>query len=764
MAIDTEGKGMNGTRDEYFDEAGLIDCLRRMAEGNDPDQAIQDLLAFLGEKCLGQRIYIFEKGENLTVSNAYEWCAPNVIAQKKLRPSESLEMIRRWWDRLERDQAVIINNVEDIKESDPQLYAALKSQDIEAWAAVSVRVKGEVTGFIGVDNPDVDKIPALARLLSGISCLVAQGLERRNLNALAGYSSGQRRPTVSGRSPEPADGQEDEALAQYLQNNYFDPILFFKALSLPDYYPYIGDLQSNLFYVSDEMRDVFGFSDNIVPDLVGEWASRIADPKDAELFREDMEQLLRGEKDVHDLYYRIRDKKGDDVWVHCHGLIKWDQDRTKPLFFSGGVAHQKKNFTVDAVTNLPKEYVALQKIRELQNQQIGLTVIGFTLNNFSEINELRGRHAADLFLGKIAKTLTKEFDNKLMFYRLDGMRFLAVVLPEGAESAEELIRQIRQTISDVYYGSNIMVQSPCSFALINENGDDTLPQDILVNIVALLTQAKNIPEKEYLTYSPQDVYSQKIKAQMMMELNKNVLDGFKNFRIAVQPVVSTKDMKVISGEVLLRWRYEGKDVSPTIFVPMLEDSRLILKVGQWVLEQAIRTCSRVLTYLPDFYLAVNASYYQIVDPEFLPFVETVLEKYHFSGRHLVLEMTETHYDEAPAKVRQFVENCRQLGIRVAIDDFGDGYASLAFLIKYPAAIVKLDRSLINEITGSEDNINFIASIVYACHRFGKKVCAEGVETKEELTLLKDSGCDLIQGYYFYRPLELNSFYELLPGK
>ena len=144
--------------------------------------------------------------------------------------------------------------------------------------------------------------------------------------------------------------------------------------------------------------------------------------------------------------------------------------------------------------------------------------------------------------------------------------------------------------------------------------------------------------------------------------------------------------------------------------------------------------------------------------------EETLKKYNFSGKHLVLEMTETHYDEAPAKVRQFVENCRELGIRVAIDDFGDGYASLAFLIKYPAAVVKLDRSLINEMAASDDNINFIASIVYACHRFGKKVCAEGVETEKEFEILKDSGCDLIQGYYFYKPLELNDFYELLPKK
>lgn len=909
---------MDGTwdkTDEYYGEKGLTECLKRMAAINDPSEAIVDLLAFLGEKCFARRAYIFEKSENHTFSNTYEWCAPGTATKKMLLQNESLDMISGWLELFEQNQTVVIKNTEDIKADYPQLYATLKSEDIDSLAAAPVRIKGELVGFIGVDAPDLDRIDKIMLFLSKISYFASFELERRSLNdqleyvsdhdqltgaynrqayrdflddfpgnasvgllysdisglkqvnADSGYQQGdqmicfwykvlketfptapiyrvggdefavicvgsrekdfkeavsklqafifnnenhlatgsvweaeapadlrsllakaeqqmyadkalhyhqinpvtgqsrdRRQPVVYNSLPEKINRDGSEELAQYLHNNYFDPLLFFKALSLSEYYPYIGDLQSNLFYVSDEMRDVFGLSSNIVSDLVSVWGSRITDPKDAEIFREDIAQILRGEKDVHDLYYRIRDKKGDDIWVHCHGLIKWNQDRTKPLFFAGGIAHQKKDFTVDSMTNFPKEYAALQKIRELQEQKEKLTTIGFTLNNFSEINELRGRHAANLFLGKAAKSLAKSFDNRLMFYRLDGMRFLAIVLPGCPDSPEELVRQIREAVSEVYYGSNIMVQAPCSFAVISENGEENLPQDILVNMMALLTQAKNTPEKEYLTYSREDVYFKKAKAQMMMELNKNVLDGFKNFRIAIQPVVSTQDMKVISGEVLLRWSYEGKDVSPSIFVPMLENSRLILKVGQWVLEQAVRTCNRVLTYLPDFYLAVNASYYQIMDPGFLPFVEETLKKYNFSGKHLVLEMTETHYDEAPAKVRQFVENCRELGIRVAIDDFGDGYASLAFLIKYPAAVVKLDRSLINEMAASDDNINFIASIVYACHRFGKKVCAEGVETEEEFSVIKASGCDLIQGYYFYRPLELKNFYELLPGK
>ena len=596
------------------------------------------------------------------------------------------------------------------------------------------------------------------------SMYMDKALHYSQIDPVTGKPRDRRRSKGVSFIPQQLDGAGSEELAQFLQNNYFDPIVFFKGLSMSDYYPYIGDLRSNLFYISDEMRDAFGFSSNIVPDLITLWEKRIADPKDVETFRKDMEQIMQGEKDVHDLYYRLKDKNGEDIWAHCHGILKWNEDRTEPLFFSGGVSHYRKNFMVDSITNLPKEYAALQKIRELQAYQGMVTIIGFSLNHFSEINELRGRHAANLFLKKIIKILTQSFDNQLMFCRLDGMRFIAILLPNCADSVSELIRQMKKIINNAYHSNNIMVQTPCSFGMICEKGEENLPQDILVNMVGLLTQAKKTPERDYLIHSQHNIYLQRTKTQMMMRLNRDVLDGFKNFRVVIQPVVSTQDTTVISGEVLLRWRYEGKDVSPTVFIPMLENSRLILKVGQWVLEQAVRTCNRILAYLPDFYLAVNASYYQIIDPGFLPFVEETLKKYNFSGKHLVLEMTETHYDEAPAKVRQFVENCRELGIRVAIDDFGDGYASLAFLIKYPAAVVKLDRSLINEMAASDDNINFIASIVYACHRFGKKVCAEGVETEKEFEILKDSGCDLIQGYYFYKPLELNDFYELLPKK
>ena len=188
---------------------------------------------------------------------------------------------------------------------------------------------------------------------------------------------------------------------------------------------------------------------------------------------------------------------------------------------------------------------------------------------------------------------------------------------------------------------------------------------------------------------------------------------------------------------------------------------MIHTAGRWVFEQAVRNCMRLITYNPSFYLTFNVSLHQLSDVHFLDFMTATLEKYRLDGSHLVAELTESCLDEQPEKLTKFVEGCDRLGIRIALDDFGSGYSSLRMLLQYPSSIIKLDRSLLTEMTESTDKKNFIASIVYACHRFGKKVCMEGVETQVQDTLIKDAGCDTIQGYYYYRPMEVSSLYKLV---
>ncbi len=255
---------------------------------------------------------------------------------------------------------------------------------------------------------------------------------------------------------------------------------------------------------------------------------------------------------------------------------------------------------------------------------------------------------------------------------------------------------------------------------------------------------------------------QKIQEISTMEshLIENILNGMENFRIVVQPVVSTKDGIPQGAESLLRWRFQGEEISPADFIPIIEKAHMIHQVGRWVFTQAVHACVRLLTYAPDFYLTVNVSLQQLDDEGFVDFIAQTLRKYDLSGEHIVLELTESCMDNQPEKLEQFVKACGDLNIRIALDDFGSGYSSMRVLLRYPSSIIKLDRSLLLEMTDSYEKNGFITSLVYACHQFGKKVCMEGVETEFQYELVKEAGCDLIQGFYYYRPMELEQAYHL----
>lgn len=896
---------------EFHTDNKINELLRKMIEINHPDDAIEDLLQFLGTKFECERAYIFEIDKNkASCSNTYEWCAKDIIAQREILQQEPLETVKPWLLMFEKNQCVVIKDLDDIKLEQPLLYASLKPQKIHSLVVSAIHRDAEVIGFIGVDNPDFDKIEEVGEFLLNVGYIISFVMDRRDMiakleylsyhdkltgalnrhayeelvsssvdadclgvlycdiselkrvndnmgheigddlilewykiinntfpkhdiyriggdefivvcknmrkdhfslsyNALqdqiaknnhhmaAGSAWSNQKPLklnelvskaekamywdknnyykqmpslrqkrachneFQGESKEMRSYSSSE-LSNFFRKSHFDPALFFQSISMSDYFPFIGDLESNIFYISDAMKETFGFKSNRVINLMEIWEKRISDPEELEIYRNDIQMLLNREKDRHDLRYKVKDKDGNDLWVHSHCIIKWNEETNTPAFISGGVSSQEKNFVIDPISNFQREYGAILKLREIHKKQNFITLIGFTLNNFAEINELRGRNAGDSVLRSIANKLSQHFDSRINFYRLDGLKFVGILLPNCEGSIIQLVSEMKEVISSIYFSNNVVVKYPCSIGVMVESLDSASIQDLLVNMTALLSKAKHNPQEDFVMHSQKNIDSQKRKAQMTMEISKNVLNGFENFRIAVQPTVRSSDLSTCSAEVLLRWKFEGEDISPAEFIPILESNRLILQVGKWVFEQAARTCKRASSYIPDYKLAVNVSYYQILDMDFLPFMESILKRYELSGNKLVLEITETHYDETPSMVKEFVENCRKLGMEVAIDDFGDGYSSLAFLMRYPASIVKLDRSLIKEMSHSEDHINFISSIIFACHSFKKIVCAEGVETKEEFDILSAAQCDLIQGFYFYKPLELTDFYALLP--
>ncbi len=512
------------------------------------------------------------------------------------------------------------------------------------------------------------------------------------------------------------------------------------------------------------MRQKFGFESNIVKDLIHCWAKRIQDPVLLDRFWADMNNVLEHKQDTHDMRYPIADADGNNVWIRCTGKLKWNEDGTIPLFFAGRITQQDDGFVVDSLTNFPTETALLRHLNDIQKREQQCRVVGISLNNIAQINNNLGRLYGDDLVRGISEKLYQKLSGKATFYRLNGMRCLALIEPEASEETEQIILQMKKIIEEHYQHMGLTLQSPCSFALLNYPRGQESPQDFIESMVSLIKLSRDEPGQLYIDNSKGDIQRIQDTSNMELRLSQDILNEMENFRVVIQPVVCTGNGSPIGGETLLRWSFEGKDISPAVFIPIIERQRMIHLVGRWVFEQAVGVCRRILSYDPKFYLTINASLQQLNDESFVDFIRDTLNKYHLSGEHFVIEMTESCMDEQPEKLIDFVQACANMGIRIALDDFGSGYSSLRVLLQYPSSVIKLDRSLLLEMSDSHEKNNFITSIVYACHQFGKKVCMEGVETERQNELVREAGCDMIQGFYYYRPMEVEQIYQLMANK
>lgn len=889
----------------------LNGCLQRVFATTSPDIALNNILAYMGEKLLCDRAYIFEWNHSDRMRNTYEWCAKGVVPQKHILQNESVESIQCLFPILEEEKVIVIDDMEQIGKQYPATYAFFKSLDISSFAAGPIKRDGEIIGFVGVDEPDPRMMPVLKPMLEVIGYFVLSLLKGRELiehlrkiglhdpltgafnrNALIEFNQQSSMPPAgviycditglkkindvfghvkgdqmirhcyelihealdtdliyrtggdefvvlcpqcekdefnekvrqlrrlirkdeyhiaigsawSDQHPLQFDDliakadrmmyenkrnyyawqiiahdadqsygvskdmekmeQQNSQFRRFLENTYYDMEMVFESIAQQNSssYFYFGDMQKDLFYISDNMRDDFGFESNVVSGLFRAWSQRISTPEFQDIFWQDVSAMLREKRTSHDLRYQVRDVYGNIKWVQCYGIMKWSENKRTPLFFSGRVSHQDDDFVIDPITNFPRETVAFGHLNELRKTGQKTQIIGFSLNSITEINSTKGRAYADRLIKNIANRLTETLSWKMTFHRLEGMRCMAVVNPLCVETDQAAVEQIRDIIEDCYESMGIAIRNVCSFALMEYPCEDLTPEDMVENLVALIRIAKQETDQPFMEYSIESIKRIQQMSNMALALEQDVLNDMKNFRVVVQPVVSAKDGSVIGGETLLRWTFKGKDVSPAVFIPILEKDNMIHIAGRWVFEQAARNCMQMITYNPQFYLTFNVSLHQLSDTELLSFMEQTLEKYQLNGSHLVTELTESCLDEQPEMLEHFVEACGKMGMRIALDDFGSGYSSLRMLLQYPSSIIKLDRSLLQEITESDQKMHFIRSIVYACHQFGKKVCMEGVERTDQNTIIRDTGCDMIQGYYYYRPMELGAVYSLLSEK
>lgn len=539
----------------------------------------------------------------------------------------------------------------------------------------------------------------------------------------------------------------------------YDCELLYDALAASTYdYPFICNMKTGVFRYAPAMVEEFGLPGEVIDNAAAVWGSRVHE-SDKAAFLEANQVITDGRALSHCVEYRAMNRLGEWVWVRCRGQVELDE-RGDPAIFAGFISKLNFRNKIDHLTGLFNKMEFEERIRSHAETSPGspLGVIIFGLDDLKHVNDLYNRAFGDEVLRITAQRLQALLPDGAEVYRLDGDEF-GVLVP-NADDRE--LRAISNTVNYSFEGQQ--EHDGKKYFCTLSGGSALFPRDAdnylqLAKFASYcLSCAKSHGKNCSVAYSPGILDHWERALEMVEDLRSSVKNLFEGFSLRYQPLVEAGTGRLLGAEALLRWvSHRFGAVSPVEFIPLLEQTGMIIPVGKWVLSTAIRRCTSWLRKHPDFILNVNLSYLQIQGMELTPFVLRILEETLFCSSNLVLELTESHFVKDNRHVQEIFDQLRGQGIRIAVDDFGTGFSSLSILKNIPADVVKIDRAFIRDIRTSSFDATFIRLVVELCHDVGLSVCLEGVETADEHEIVKNMGLDLLQGFYFGRPITAEEF-------
>jgi diguanylate cyclase (GGDEF)-like protein len=390
-------------------------------------------------------------------------------------------------------------------------------------------------------------------------------------------------------------------------------------------------------------------------------------------------------------------------------------------------------------------------------------VLFVDLDDFKRVNDSLGHAQGDKLLKLVALRLKDCCRANDLLCRFGGDEFV-FVLPQLTDMdtpfrlASQVLQRIQQPLS--IEQQNFVMTASIGLTISAANpvlSDDLIRQaDLAMHEVKLNggngAQAYNL-----------DMY-QRVQQRVLLEQDLKEALTLNQFSINFQPQMTIATGQLYGFEALIRWRHPVRGmVPPDEFIPVLEQSRQIVPLGYWIIEQCMQQCLSLLhSGWHHFRIAINLSAEQFVDPELIPTLKLLLDKYELQGCYFELELTERTLVQSIETMLNIMSQIKAMGIHFAIDDFGTGYSSLSYLKKMPMDCIKIDKSFLSGMLENAADFQIIASTIAMVQKLQLQVVAEGVETREQLELLRQQGCDIAQGYLIARPIpqaELAGFLE-----
>lgn len=538
-------------------------------------------------------------------------------------------------------------------------------------------------------------------------------------------------------------------------------ILYKVLLEGSDDYIYINDCSTGLFRYSPTLVKMFALPGEIVKDPLKYWKN-IVHPNDWEKFFKANQNIVNNRTEKHLIEFRAKKRDGEYVWLRCRGKLIRNKDK-KPLFFAGTINLLGKENKIDPLTQLlnRSEFnIALE--RNIKNNLVkNMAVIMIDIDEFRQINEIYGRDKGDQILKSLSTVTQSILRQNATLFRLEKDKMGILMKNCKKSDVEQLYLEIQKELLKGNIQNHIRLDIEISAGCSMYPLDGVSAEDLYQYTEYALQSAKEQGKNRLVFFTEEILNEKKGKLDLLCQLRDDMKEGYNGFFLNYQPQIQHKTGKLIGVEVLMRWRNkDGNLVSPMEFIPILEKHGLMYQVGIWLLRTALRETKEWVLKNPDFSISINVSVLQLLDDKFLNDLYMIIEEEDFPPENLIIEMTESYVFKNINLLQKIFNDIRKRKIRVALDDFGTGYSSLYMLKNSPVDIVKIDRAFVKDITNSEFDLHFIRLVVDICHTVSIEVCLEGIEKDEEYEILKNIPLDILQGYYFEKPMSKDKITEL----
>ncbi|WP_299413000.1 EAL domain-containing protein [Acaryochloris sp. IP29b_bin.148] len=528
------------------------------------------------------------------------------------------------------------------------------------------------------------------------------------------------------------------------------------------------NLQTHQVYYSPRWAAIIGQEEAALQSSIQEWFDRIH-PEDKKRFRTDLRRHLRRETPAFECQYRMLHRDQSYRWVSSRGIAVYGSNN-RVVRMAGSHTDLTNHVALyDHLTGLPSRALFLDQLhrtlaRVKRQTNYLFAVLFLDCDRFKLINDSLGHAIGDQLLIEVAQRLIAALRPGDVIARLGGDEF-AILLENIPEQrlAEKVASRLNRELEQAFQLQGHTVYISASIGIAFNSDYSQQPEDLLRDADNAMYRAKALGKSRYVVFEA--AMRDRVQALLRVETDLRAAIANQEFQLYYQPIICLKTHEIVSLEALIRWQHPQRGlISPLEFIPVAEETGLILTIGQWVLQEACQQLwhwHQSLTNIPPLSISVNLSRKQFSQASLGQQIQSILSETGVNARHLKLEITETMIMENEVMVSELISQLRALGLQLQIDDFGTGYSSLSFLHNFPLDTLKIDRSFIEGLTTDAEKSEIIRTMITLAHNLGMTAIAEGVETQSQLQWLKENQCDCVQGYLISKPLSAERLQKTL---